>query len=97
VAETETGLPGVTGAVLAAASRLMGTDVRLVGPTSRGESCSAFHLRSAAGDLVLKLTPDRPGAQVEWTVRHRPGGAEESRFVAIANHVLDECGGRSSS
>lgn len=29
--------------------------------------------------------------QVEWTLRHRPGGAEEDRFMAIARAVLDRC------
>jgi aminoglycoside phosphotransferase (APT) family kinase protein len=29
--------------------------------------------------------------QVEWTVRHRPGSAEEARFIALATAVLDDC------
>jgi aminoglycoside phosphotransferase (APT) family kinase protein len=29
--------------------------------------------------------------QVEWTVRHRPGGEEEHRFIAISERVLAEC------
>jgi aminoglycoside phosphotransferase (APT) family kinase protein len=29
--------------------------------------------------------------QVEWTVRHRPGSAEEHRFLDIARRVLDDC------
>jgi aminoglycoside phosphotransferase (APT) family kinase protein len=53
---------GVGEEVLAAVGRLVGADVELVGATARGESRSAFRLRSGAGDLVLKLVPDRPGA-----------------------------------
>lgn len=29
--------------------------------------------------------------QVEWSRRHSPGNAEEARFMAIADAVLDEC------
>ena len=29
--------------------------------------------------------------QVEWSARHRPGTPEESRFLDIAHHVLDDC------
>jgi hypothetical protein len=29
--------------------------------------------------------------QVEWTVRHRPASSEETRFITIANAVLDHC------
>lgn len=29
--------------------------------------------------------------QVEWTVRHRPGSAEEERFMNLAIRVLNDC------
>src|SRR5262245_34796359 len=29
--------------------------------------------------------------QVEWTIRHRPGGEEEHRFISIAEQVLGGC------
>lgn len=29
--------------------------------------------------------------QVEWTVRHRPGTPEESRFLGVARRVLADC------
>jgi Ser/Thr protein kinase RdoA (MazF antagonist) len=29
--------------------------------------------------------------QLEWTVRHRPGSAEEVRFMAVADRVLTDC------
>lgn len=32
--------------------------------------------------------------QVEWSRRHNPGSAEEARFMAIAEAVLDECEAR---
>jgi aminoglycoside phosphotransferase (APT) family kinase protein len=32
--------------------------------------------------------------QVEWTRRHNPASAEERRFLAIANRVLDDCEAR---
>jgi len=32
--------------------------------------------------------------QVEWSLRHNPGSADEARFVAIAEAVLDECEAR---
>jgi aminoglycoside phosphotransferase (APT) family kinase protein len=52
----------VSDEVLAAASRLVGSGVELVGATPGGESRSAFLLRSGGSDLVLKLMADRPGA-----------------------------------
>ena len=32
--------------------------------------------------------------QVEWSLRHNPGSADEARFVAVAEAVLDECEAR---
>ncbi len=29
--------------------------------------------------------------QVEWTVRHRPGSRDETRFIALATAILDDC------
>jgi hypothetical protein len=46
--------------VLPAVSRIIEEEVRLVGPTDRGESRSTFFLVGQSGDLVLKLVPDGP-------------------------------------
>lgn len=32
--------------------------------------------------------------QVEWSRRHAPGSADDARFTAIAEAVLDDCEGR---
>lgn len=49
-----------TDAILAGVSGLLQEEVRLVGPTNRGESRSTFFLSGESGDLVLKLVPDGP-------------------------------------
>jgi Ser/Thr protein kinase RdoA (MazF antagonist) len=51
----------VTPELLAAVTEALGIDVRLVGPTPRGESRSTFVLSSPTGDLVLKVMADGPG------------------------------------
>src|SRR5262245_17372745 len=56
--------------------------------------------RGALWDRVIGISGPRWAAvylahlvlrQVEWTVRHRPGGEEEHRFISISKRVLADC------
>lgn len=51
----------VTPGVLDAISRVLGDEVRLVGPTTRGESASTFDIELGTASAIVKLTEDRPG------------------------------------
>ena len=48
-------------AVVSAVSGLVGSEVRLLGTTTRGESRSTFRVGDSLGDFIVNLAPDAPG------------------------------------
>jgi hypothetical protein len=67
----------------------------------------AYTLQQMAPGETLEPAPGRAGLewtaiylchlilrQLEWSIRHRPGSAEVTRFWCIANAILDDISGR---